>query len=318
MDKILEKIREYGVMPLVTLDDPKEAYILGQALTECSLPIVEITFRSDAAEEAIRILRNTFPGMLVGAGTVLEPDTAERAVKAGAQFVLAPGLNPEMTEYCLAEEVPVFPGCMTPTDLEQAQNLGLGAVKIFPFVPMGGLPMLKAISAPFGKMEFLVTGGINNENLASSLAFSKIAACGGSWLIDKERLKEKDIQGLKQEINQTLAAMLGLRFAHLGINQGAKAAKILEQILNVPPVWGQASGFIGNCIEAVREAGQGENGHIAIGTCDIRRAISFLERKGFGIQTESIKKNDAGDILAAYLKEDAGGFAIHLLQEKLG
>ena len=144
MDKILEKIREYGVMPLVTLDDPQDAYVLGRALTDCSLPIVEITFRSGAAEEAIRILRSTYPDMLVGAGTVLDADMAERAIKAGAQFVLAPGMNPGMIEYCLEEEIPVFPGCMTPTDLGQAQNLGLKVVKIFPFMQMGGIPMLKA------------------------------------------------------------------------------------------------------------------------------------------------------------------------------
>ena len=317
MDKILEKIREYGVIPLVTLDDPQDAYVLGRALTDCSLPIVEITFRSGAAEEAIRILRSTYPDMLVGAGTVLDADMAERAIKAGAQFVLAPGMNPGMIEYCLAEEIPVFPGCMTPTDLGQAQNLGLKVVKIFPFMQLGGIPMLKAISAPFGKMEFLATGGINDENLASSLAFPRMAACGGSWLIKKEKLRKGDLEGLKSDINRTLTAMLGLRFAHLGINYGMEAAKTLEQILNVQTLWGQTSGFTGDYVEAVKTAGQGKNGHIAVGTCDIGRAIFYLQRKGFGIQTESVKKNEAGHILAAYLKEDAGGFAVHLLQETL-
>ncbi len=197
-----QKICEYGIMPLVTLDDAKDALLLGQALTECNLPVVEITFRTDAAADAIKLLKEKYPQLLVGAGTVLTPKMAEIAIDAGAAFVLAPGINPEVVQYCQSREILPFPGCMTPSDLELSGRLNLKCVKIFPFIPMGGVKMLKAISAPFPSMKYLVTGGINSENLAECLAFPKIVACGGSWLINQSALKSGDLKKLKDDINQ--------------------------------------------------------------------------------------------------------------------
>lgn len=209
---VYQRIQEYGIIPLVTLENAQDALLLGQALMECGLPIVEITFRTKAAEEAIKILKKEYPGILVGAGTVLTKETAKIAIQAGAEFILSPGINPEVIQYCQNQNVLPFPGCMTPTDLELAQRLGLKCVKIFPAVPMGGLAMLKAISAPFPEMKYLATGGIKNSNVKEYLGFSRIVACGGSWLIKKENLKTSNIENLKKEINQAITSMLDLRW----------------------------------------------------------------------------------------------------------
>ena len=211
-DSVYQRIQEYGIIPLVTLENARDALLLGQALMECGLPIVEITFRTKAAEEAIKILKKEYPEILVGAGTVLTKATAKIAIQAGAEFILSPGIYPEVIQYCQDRNVLPFPGCMTPTDLELAQRLGLKCVKIFPAVPMGGLAMLKAISAPFPEMRYLATGGINNSNVKEYLEFPRMLASGGSWLIKKENLKTSNIENLKKEINQAITSMLDLRW----------------------------------------------------------------------------------------------------------
>ena len=166
---VYQRIQEYGIIPLVTLENAQDALLLGQALMECGLPIVEITFRTKAAEEAIKILKKEYPGILVGAGTVLTKETAKIAIQAGAEFILSPGINPEVIQYCQNQNVLPFPGCMTPTDLELAQRLGLKCVKIFPAVPMGGLTMLKAISAPFPEMKYLAKYSLQGTTQGNGL-----------------------------------------------------------------------------------------------------------------------------------------------------
>ena len=201
---IEKKIEEYKIMPLVTLETAETAEVLGEALTECGLNIVEVTFRSDAAVGAIKILTEKFPDLLVGAGTVLTTKMVDEALEAGAKFILSPGFNREVVAYCQEKEIPVYPGCMTPTEIDMAYSMGLRTVKIFPFVPMGGVATLKAIAAPYKMMQFVVTGGIKNSNLAETLAYEKIISCGGRWLIDNSKLKAGDKEGIKEDIRKTM------------------------------------------------------------------------------------------------------------------
>lgn len=201
---IEKKIEEYKIMPLVTLETAETAEVLGEALTECGLNIVEVTFRSDAAVGAIKILTEKFPDLLVGAGTVLTTKMVDEALEAGAKFILSPGFNREVVAYCQEKEIPVYPGCMTPTEIDMAYSMGLRTVKIFPFVPMGGMATLKAIVAPYKMMRFVVTGGIKNSNLAEILAYEKIISCGGSWLIDNSKLKTGDKEGIREDIRRTM------------------------------------------------------------------------------------------------------------------
>ena len=179
MNEVLEKIKKIGIVPVVVLDDAKDAKPLAKALIEGGLPCA-------AAEEAIKIMASEYPDMLVGAGTVLTTEQADRAIAAGAKFIVAPGLNPEVVKYCLEKNVPMVPGVNNPSDIETALSLGLTTVKFFPAEQSGGIKMIKALAAPYVNVTFMPTGGINADNICDYLSFDKIIACGGSWMVKKD------------------------------------------------------------------------------------------------------------------------------------
>ncbi len=190
MSETINQIAKLKVVPVVAIDDAGDAAALGEALAAGGLPIAEITFRTAAAEASIRTLSKQ-PGMLVGAGTVLNVDTAKRAVDAGAKFLVSPGFNPKTVRWCLDNQVPITPGTATPTDIEAALDHGLSVVKFFPAEAIGGLKTLQAFAAPFGMMRFMPTGGITPDNLEKYLGFSKVIACGGSWMVTKDLIAGK-------------------------------------------------------------------------------------------------------------------------------
>ncbi|MCD8021042.1 MAG: bifunctional 4-hydroxy-2-oxoglutarate aldolase/2-dehydro-3-deoxy-phosphogluconate aldolase [Clostridiales bacterium] len=183
MNEVLQKFYDTGIIPVVVLNDAKDAEPLGKALVEGGLPVAEVTFRTDAAEESIRILAEKYPDLLVGAGTVLTTEQVDQAVAAGAKFIVSPGLNPKVVQYCLDKGITVTPGVVTPGEIEKALELGLEVVKFFPAEPSGGLPMIKAVGAAYTKLKFMPTGGINLKNVVDYLKSDKILACGGSWLV---------------------------------------------------------------------------------------------------------------------------------------
>lgn len=187
---INEKFQELGVVPVVVIEDVKDALPLAKALVEGGLPCAEVTFRTEAAAEAIRQMTEAYPEMLVGAGTVLTTAQVNEAVKAGAKFIVSPGFDPEIVDYCLAREIPILPGCATPSEVAQAVKRGMEVVKFFPAEQAGGLQMIKAMAAPYHQLRFMPTGGINPENLKDYLAFDKILCCGGSWMVKGNLLKE--------------------------------------------------------------------------------------------------------------------------------
>ena len=189
MNHTLELIRKTGIVPVVVLDDAKDAKALGQALVEGGLPCAEVTFRTAAAEEAIRIMAREFPDLLVGAGTVLTMDQAKRAVDAGAKFMVSPGFDPQIVDFCLEKGITVTPGVATPTEIIMAMNKGRNVVKFFPAEPLGGLKMIKAIAAAFPEISFMPTGGISAKNVGEYLAYDRIAACGGSWMVKKDLIR---------------------------------------------------------------------------------------------------------------------------------
>lgn len=183
MNDVLKKIGETGIVPVVVLNDVKDAVPLADALIKGGLPCAEVTFRTAAAEGAIKEISKKFPEMFVGAGTVLTTEQVDRAIGAGAKFIVSPGFNPKVVEYCLKNNYPICPGIMTPTELEMALGFGLDVVKFFPAENAGGLKMIKAMSAPYTMMKFMPTGGINATNVRDYLACDKILACGGSWMV---------------------------------------------------------------------------------------------------------------------------------------
>ena len=183
---IFEQFAKIGIIPVVVLDDAKDAAPLAKVLCENGLPCAEVTFRTAAAEEAIKTMAREFPDMLVGAGTVLTLDQADRAINAGAKFIVSPGLNPKIVQHCLDESIPVTPGTQTPSEMEKALELGLKVVKFFPAEPAGGLNMIKAVAAAYVDLKFMPTGGINAKNVKDYLAYNRIIACGGSWMVKKD------------------------------------------------------------------------------------------------------------------------------------
>lgn len=187
---VMQQVALRKVVPVVKLDRVEDAKPLAEALCQGGLPVAEVTFRTDAAEESIRIMRNSFPDMLVGAGTVVNLEQAKRALDAGATFIVSPGFSTKVTEFAIDNQIPVFPGTCTPTEVMLAMEYGLKVVKFFPAKQYGGLDTIKALEAPFPTMKFMPTGGINAGNIKEFLAFDKIIACGGSWMVKDSFVKE--------------------------------------------------------------------------------------------------------------------------------
>ncbi len=320
MNKVLEEFSKIGIIPVIALDDAADAAPLAKALIEGGLPCAEVTFRTAAAEESIRIMAEQFPEMLVGAGTVLTTEQVDRAVGAGAKFIVSPGLNPKVVKYCVEKGIPITPGCSNPSDVEAAIELGLEVVKFFPAEAAGGLNMIKSMAAPYTKMRFMPTGGINAKNLTNYLDFKKIIACGGSWMVNKDMIAAKDWAGITKLTREAVSTMLGLTIKHVGINttgadMAASEAKKFSELFGVAGDEGKDSYFVNNLIEVMKFDGRGTNGHIAIQTNYIDRAIYHLEKRGFTFD-ESSKLFDAnGNLVLIYLKDEIGGFGIHLSQK---
>ena len=209
--KVLSDIESVGIVPLVVLEDAKQAAPLAQALCDGGIPIAEVTFRTDAAEESIRAISKKFPDMFVGAGTVLTTEQVDRAIGAGAKFIVSPGLNPKVVEYCIKKGYPITPGIMTPTELEVALGFGLDVVKFFPAENAGGLKMIKAMSAPYTMMKFMPTGGINATNVRDYLACDKILACGGSWMVKGDLINAGNFEEIEKLTREAAAIVKEIR-----------------------------------------------------------------------------------------------------------
>lgn len=202
MNAVLKQLQDLGVVPVVVLDDAKDAEALGEALCEGGLPCAEVTFRTAAAEESIRIMTKKFPEMLIGAGTVLTTEQVDRATAAGAKFIVSPGFNPKVVAYCQKKGIPVTPGIQTPSEIEQALEFGLDAVKFFPAEAAGGLAMIKALAGPYVNVKFMPTGGISLGNAPEYLSYNRVFAVGGSWIAKKELInagKFAEIAALAKE-----------------------------------------------------------------------------------------------------------------------
>ena len=211
MNDTLKEIGHTGIVPVVVLNKVADAVPLADALIKGGLPCAEVTFRTDAAEESIREIAKKFPEMFVGAGTVLTTEQVDRAIGAGAKFIVSPGFNPKVVEYCIKNNYPICPGIMTPTELEMALGFGLDVVKFFPAENAGGLKMIKAMAAPYTMMKFMPTGGINATNVRDYLACDKILACGGSWMVKGDLIKAGDFAAIEKLTAEAAAIVKEIR-----------------------------------------------------------------------------------------------------------
>ena len=318
---ILEKIGKIGLVPVVVLDDADDAVPAAKALMDGGLPIMEITMRTAAGIQSIKNVREAYPDdVLVGAGTILTLEKCKEAVEAGAQFIVSPGFNPEIVSWCVENNVPITPGCVTPTEIEQALAYGIKTVKFFPANVYGGISACKALQGPYKSagVKFIPTGGVNNDNLADFADKPFIHAIGGGWLFNPSDVKKKDWAALTETAKKSIDVLLGFELAHIGINtdndsEASKLAATLNNAFGLPVKEGNSSIFAGD-IEINKSKGLGACGHIAIRTHSIERAAYYLAKKGYELEPGT-EKYKGDKLIAVYLKGEFGGFAIHLLQK---
>jgi len=317
MDACIKELYRIGIVPVVALEDAADALPLGAALKKGGVSAIEVTFRTAAAADAIRLLTREMPELLVGAGTVITKEQADAAIEAGAKFIVSPGFQPELVSYVLSKGVPMCPGTATPGEMEQAMALGLSAVKFFPAEQNGGAPMLKALSAPYRDLLFMPTGGVKLENLRTYLALDQVFACGGTWLATKDDIKAKAFDQITARTREAVKTMLNFRIKHVGINskdeaEAKKTATLLCSIFDFDYNDTELSVFTGTAVEVMKFMGRGSLGHIAIGADNVDRAEYYLRQRGFSFDESTRRVDAAGRTTFLYLSDEIGGFAFHL------
>ncbi len=319
MTELLNRIHDIGIVPVIAIDDADKAVDLARALVKGGLPVAEVTFRTEAAEEAIRAIVREVPTMIVGAGTVLTKEQADRAIDAGVNFIVSPGFNPVITKYVLDRGVCMLPGTATAGEMEQAMMMGLDVVKFFPAEQNGGVAKLKALAGPYKTLKWMPTGGVNTDNLTDYLSFPQVLACGGTWMVKKDLIEAGKWDEITDICKKAVKNMLGLEIAHIGINseneqEAEKTAKLLCTLFDLDLKPGNSSIFAGKEFEIMKNRGRGSHGHIAVATWNVDRAIYHLSRAGVSFD-ESTRTSDDKGTKFIYFDGEIGGFAIHLTRK---
>ena len=320
MNPVLQRVYEIGIIPVIAFNDVDEAIPLCKALMDGGLPAAEVTFRTACAEECIRKIHEELPDMLLGAGTVLTNDQADRAMAAGASFVVAPGYDPNVTQHVIDKGGLMMPGTCSAGEMQQAMNQGCEAIKFFPAEANGGVDMLKNIGAALKTAKWMCTGGVNAKNVNTYLANPQIIAVGGTWMCKSDKIKAGAWEDITAACKEAVDVMLGLELGHIGINcaddaEAMKTAELLGGLLSKAVAPGNSSIFVGNKeFEIMKKPGRGTHGHIAIKCNNIDRAVYHLSRRGVKFDMDSmVTKNDKH--IAIYLADEVAGFAIHLVQK---
>lgn len=318
MDKIFEQIGLIGIVPVITIERADDAVPLAKALIDGGIPCAEVTFRTDAAKEAIGRISKAGLKLHVGAGTVQSVEQVKSAVDSGADFIVSPGLSRKVVEYCVLSRIPVMPGAATPTEFEAAMEYGLEVLKFFPAESSGGAEYLRSIHAPYKKMKFVPTGGIDESSLVSYLKVPGVLACGGSWMVKSDLINAGKFDEIKNLSAKAMKTLLGFKLQHLGINtpdaeKAKTTASFLADLLQLEMRDTPGSIFLGSEFEILKSKLYAEHGHFAIGTNFIDRAISYLDRKGIHTKPETRSEKN-GKLATIYLDVDISGFAVHLFQ----
>ena len=320
MNPVLQRVYEIGIIPVIAFNDVDEAIPLCKALMDGGLPAAEVTFRTACAEECIRKIHEELPDMLLGAGTVLTNDQADRAMAAGASFVVAPGYDPNVTQHVIDKGGLMMPGTCSAGEMQQAMNQGCEAIKFFPAEANGGVDMLKNIGAALKTAKWMCTGGVNAKNVNTYLANPQIIAVGGTWMCKSDKIKAGAWDDIIAACKEAVDVMLGLELGHIGINcaddaEALKTAELLGSLLSKAVAPGNSSIFVGNKeFEIMKKPGRGTHGHIAIKCNSIDRAVYHLSQRGVKFDMDSMV-NKNGKNIAIYLADEVAGFAIHLVQK---
>lgn len=317
MHEIMKTIGDIGLVPVIKIEDAKKAVPLGRALAKGGIPVAEVTFRTAAAEDSIRAMAAECPELLVGAGTVINVELAKKAIGAGAKFVVAPGFNPSVVDYCIERGVPVLPGCNNPSLIEAGLEKGLEVFKFFPAEASGGVAVIDALIGPFGGIKFVPTGGIDASNVGDYAKRDSILAIGGSWMVKADLVAADKWDEISVLCEKAVAAVHGFSFAHMGLNQTdeaeCRATVGLFGKMGFEMKEGSKSIFAGAEFEVMKMPFRGSSGHIGIKTYNIERALAYLGRFGFA-GVEETAARDKGKLKVIYLDKEIGGFAVHLMK----
>ena len=321
INSLVDELENVGIVPVIKLDNVDDAEQLAKALRDGGINCAEVTFRAKGADEVIRRMTKAYPYMLVGAGTVLTCEQVDAAIKAGAKFCVAPGLNPKVVKHCLEKGVPFAPGLSSASEIEQALELGLDFAKFFPAEQAGGLAYIKAVCGPYTTMRFMPTGGVTADNLNTYLAYKKIVCCGGSWIVPPALLAVGDWAGITKLCREAIDKMLGFEMVHVGLNcanpeEAEAVADEFENAFGFAKKVGNSSVFAASYMEMMKKPFRGKMGHIAIATNSVKRAAYQLKLRGYEVDEASVKYNAEGVMNVAYLKHEFGGFAVHLVLKK--
>ena len=317
--EVLERLARNGIVPVVVLDDAKDAVPTAKAMLAGGIDVMEITFRTAAAAESIAAVARECPDMLVGAGTVINLEQCKQAVELGAKFIVSPGYDEETVAWCVENGIAVTPACVTPTEIMMAKKHGLNVLKFFPANVYGGLNAIKALAAAFPGLKFLPTGGVNPQNLAEFAVSPYVYAVGGSWVCPKKEVAAGNFDKITALCQEARKILLGFELAHLGINcDDADASDAVcgdfNAAFDFDVKQGNSSNFASGAIEVMKSKFLGEKGHIAVRTNKMVSAIAELEKRGFELDMSTARIVD-GNIKTVYLKNEIGGFAVHLLQK---
>ncbi len=317
----IKRIGEIGLVPVVVIENADDAVLAGKALMNAGVGVMEITMRTQAGIRAIENIRKGLPDMIVGAGTILTIDKCKEAVAAGAQFIVAPGFSPTIVKWCIENNIDVIPGCVTPTEIDNALSYGLNILKFFPASVYGGVEGCKALYGPYKSVDirFIPTGGIDNSNLSDYADKPFVHAIGGGWLCKTEDIAAHNFESITETAKKAVDLLLGFEMTHVGINQESEEqsqalAEKFNRAFRFPIKQGNSSNFASGEIEITKSKYPGKCGHLAVRTNNIHRAIYYLNKRGFEVDMETVKYK-ANKMIAVYLKNEFGGFAIHLLQK---
>ena len=317
--EVMERLGNSGIVPVVVLENAKDAVLTAKALLAGGIDVMEITFRTAGAPESIRKVAAECPEMLVGAGTIITLEQCKEAVACGAKFIIAPGYCEKVVAWCVDRDIPLIPGCVTPTEIMAAMKYGLSVLKFFPASVYGGIDAMSALAGPFGGIRFIPTGGVNAQNLEEYASAPFIHTVGGSWLCAKTDISAGNFEKITSLCAEARKSVLGFEVVHIGVNTvdgeaSMEVCKALEEAFGFVIKKGNSSNFAGNSMEIMKSHYLGQHGHIAVRTNSVLRAVAELQRRGFGINMETAKYK-GNQLISIYLDREFGGFAVHLLQK---
>ncbi|MEX1377473.1 MAG: bifunctional 4-hydroxy-2-oxoglutarate aldolase/2-dehydro-3-deoxy-phosphogluconate aldolase [Eubacteriales bacterium] len=319
MEALRDKLGKIGLIPVVVFEKAEYALPTAKAMIDGGLPVMEVTLRTDAALESMKLIKDKYPEIILGAGTVLNVEQTKNAVEAGCEFIVSPGFNDDVVQYCINNNILVTPGCVTPTEIEHALSFGINVIKFFPASIYGGMKACKALNGPYRMVKFVPTGGVSLDNLTEYADKEFIHAIGGGWLCNTADMANGNYAKITDIVKKSIEVLLGFEIAHVGINMDNKEVsmeltKELSYAFGIGMKEGNSSNFAGSFLEVLNRQYKGKNGHIAIRTNNIDRAVYYLEQRGYKMDEESTTEKN-GKKMAVYLENEFGGFAIHLLQK---